>query len=194
MCYVFVALTLKQLLSHINTMHSRSPDFCVVCGIDGCSNESRVHNSFYCHVKRTSSRNHGDALAQHEVAGFKEGVGFAYSRCRHCECNFEDMQKQFNEDLFVKRTMASHNRQCSDIEKASTDFLREHLKSTFGINWRSKLTEFPHFDIINQTPQDVMCVILEGAAPYEIKCVLKHLVLSGHMDLKKKKGSHTTAT
>ena len=28
-----------------------------------------------------------------------------------------------------------------------------------------------------------MHVILEGVAPYEIKCVLKHLVLSGHMDL-----------
>ena len=52
----------------------------------------------------------GDTLAQHEVAGFKEGVGFAYSKCRHCECNFEDMQEQFNEDLFVKRTMASHIR------------------------------------------------------------------------------------
>ncbi|XP_061734388.1 uncharacterized protein LOC133537390 [Nerophis ophidion] len=125
----------------------------------------------------------GDTLAQHEVAGFKEGVGFAYSKCRHCECNFEDMQNKFNEDLFVKRTMARHNRQCSDIEKASTDFLREHLKTTFGINRRSKLTEFPHFDIINQTPQDIMHVILEGVAPYEIKCVLKHLVLSGHMDL-----------
>lgn len=28
-----------------------------------------------------------------------------------------------------------------------------------------------------------MHVILEGVAPYEIKCVLKHLVLSGYMDL-----------
>lgn len=104
-------------------------------------------------------------------------------KCRHCECNFEDMQKQFNEDLFVKRTVASHNRQCSDIEKASTDFVREHLKSTFSINRRSKLTEFPHFDIMSETPQDIMHVILEDVAPCEIKCVLKHLVLSGHMDL-----------
>ncbi|XP_061770753.1 uncharacterized protein LOC133561481 [Nerophis ophidion] len=52
LCYIFVALTLKQLLSHINTMHSRSPDFRVVCGIDGCSSEYRVYNSFYYHVKR----------------------------------------------------------------------------------------------------------------------------------------------
>ncbi|XP_028297234.1 uncharacterized protein LOC114459068, partial [Gouania willdenowi] len=78
----------------------------------------------------------GDTLAQHEVAGFKIGVGFAYSKCRHCECKFEDMQEQFNEDLFVKRTMASHNRQCNDIEKANTDFLKENLKMTYGINRR----------------------------------------------------------
>ena len=25
----------------------------------------------------------GDTLAQHELAGFKEGVGFAFSKCRH---------------------------------------------------------------------------------------------------------------
>lgn len=125
----------------------------------------------------------GDTLAQHEVAGFKEGVGFAYSKCRHCECHFEDMQEKFNEDFFVKRTMASHNRQCNDIEKASTDFLKDKLKITYGINRRSKLTESPHVDIINQTPQDIMHVILEGVAPYEIKCVLKNLVLSGQMNL-----------
>lgn len=67
-CYIFVALTLKQLLSHINTMHSRSPDFRVVCGIDGCANEYRVYNSFYYHVKRT----HAHYLLQVEVETAEE--------------------------------------------------------------------------------------------------------------------------
>lgn len=52
-CYIFVALSLRKLLSHINSLHSRSPDFRVVCGIDGCSNEYRVYNSYYYHIKRT---------------------------------------------------------------------------------------------------------------------------------------------
>ena len=52
-CYIFVALTLKKLLSHINSLHSRSPDFRVVCGIDGCPSEYRVYNSYYYHIKRT---------------------------------------------------------------------------------------------------------------------------------------------
>jgi len=44
----------------------------------------------------------GDTLAQHELAGFKEGVGFAYSKCRHCECTFEEMQRSFDEEIFLK--------------------------------------------------------------------------------------------
>lgn len=55
-CYVFVALTLKSLLSHINFAHSRSPDFRVVCGIDGCTREYRVYNSFWYHIRRTHSQ------------------------------------------------------------------------------------------------------------------------------------------
>ncbi|KAM7378811.1 hypothetical protein PAMP_004408 [Pampus punctatissimus] len=339
-CFVFVALTLKSLLSHINTAHSRSPDFRVICGIDGCTAEYRLFNSFYYHIRRThvlyfttgqpptgwmtaatsdisrvgsehfdipvfsdcatetremqrtnsevntpvisnemlnpeptchqiphpdnqegagaSSANirraaafainvrercHlsqfrsklaairllaiakaddidkcgvdfvlqridedlkllyngvtiqtqsggfelfgavvsvcGDTLAQNELAGFKERVGFAYSKCRHCECTFEEMQINFNEESFTKRTMEKHIRQCHEIEIACTDFLKSALKTTYGINRRSKLVDFPAFDLIQQTPQDIMHIILEGVAPMEIKCVLKYLVLSG---------------
>lgn len=63
-CYIFVALTLKKLLSHINSLHSRSPDFRVVCGIDGCPSEYRVYNSYYYHIKRT----HAHHLLQVEGA------------------------------------------------------------------------------------------------------------------------------
>ncbi|XP_028429864.1 uncharacterized protein LOC114552968 [Perca flavescens] len=55
-CLVFLTFSLKQLLSHINRMHSRSPDFRLLCGIDGCTEEYRVYNSFYHHVKRRHSQ------------------------------------------------------------------------------------------------------------------------------------------
>lgn len=45
-------------------MHICSPDFRVVCGIDGCPNEYRVYNSFYYHVKWT----HAHHLIQVEAA------------------------------------------------------------------------------------------------------------------------------
>lgn len=54
-CYVFVALTHKSL-SHINFAHSRSPNFHLVCGIDECTKEYRVYNSFWYHIRRTHSQ------------------------------------------------------------------------------------------------------------------------------------------
>jgi len=88
----------------------------------------------------------GDTLAQHELCGFKEGDGFAYGKCRQCECSFEDMQMYFDEDDFEHGTLERHVRQCGDIEKANTEYLRNRLKTTFGINRRSKLVEFPAFN------------------------------------------------
>lgn len=93
------------------------------------------------------------------------------------------MQENFDVKSFTERTLDKHIRQCHEIEKASTDFLKSALKTTYGINRRSKLVDFPAFDLIQQTPQDIMHIILEGVAPMEIKYVLKHLVLSGQFEL-----------
>lgn len=49
------------------------------------------------------------AMVSWSVATLKEDVGFAYSKCRHCECSFEDMLSHFNEDAFAKRTLKRHN-------------------------------------------------------------------------------------
>jgi len=124
-----------------------------------------------------------DTLAQHELAGFKEGVGFAYSKCRQCECIFEDMQSIFEENKFVERTLEKQISQCLNIDKASTDTLKASLRTTYGINKRSVLVDFPGFDLIKQTPQDVMHGIFEGVAPMEVKLVLKYLILSGLIEL-----------
>lgn len=81
----------------------------------------------------------GDKLAQHDLAGFKQGVGFDYSKCRHCECSFDDMQSIFEENKFAERTLEKHIRQCLEIDKASTETLKASLKTTYGINRRSRL-------------------------------------------------------
>ncbi|KAL3976490.1 alpha-2-macroglobulin-like protein [Sarotherodon galilaeus] len=70
-----------------------------------------------------------------------EGIGFAYSKCRHCECNFDDMQSVFEEKKFVQRTLEKHIRQCFEIDKASTDLLKASLKTTYGINRRSRIVD-----------------------------------------------------
>ena len=75
-----MALTLKQLLSHINTMHSRNPDFRVVCGIDGCPSEYRVYNSFYYHVKRTHAHHLLQVEAAEEEGSTRHGLPGAGER------------------------------------------------------------------------------------------------------------------
>lgn len=75
-CFVFVALTLKSLLSHINTAHSRSPDFRVVCGIDGCTKEYRVYNSLWYHIRR----NHHEHLERGSSNSRREGTKATSSR------------------------------------------------------------------------------------------------------------------
>lgn len=55
--------------------------------------------------------------------------------------------------------------------------------TTYGINRRSKLLDFPAYDLIQQTPQDIMHIMLEGVVQQEIKCALKHIILSGLIDL-----------
>ncbi|MED6240391.1 hypothetical protein ATANTOWER_020424 [Ataeniobius toweri] len=62
----------KQLLSHINTMHSRSPDFRVVCG---CLSEYRVYNSFYYHVKRPHAHHLLNIEAPEEQGSIRCGAG-----------------------------------------------------------------------------------------------------------------------
>lgn len=82
------------------------------------------------------------------------------------------MQSHFIEDAYPKRTLDKHIRQCGEIEKAKTDMLRNSLRTTYGINRRNRLVDFPAFDMIQQTPQNIMHIIMEGVAPLKIKCML----------------------
>lgn len=52
----------------------------------------------------------GDTLAQHELAGFEEGVGFPTVNA-DTECSFENIQSDFNKDVFAKRTLKRHIRE-----------------------------------------------------------------------------------
>lgn len=83
------------------------------------------------------------------------------------------MQRHFDKNKFVSRTLEKHIRQCLEIDKTGTDNLKASLKTTYGINRRSRLFDVPAFDLIKQTPQNIMHVIFEGVARMEIKLVLK---------------------
>ena len=82
----------------------------------------------------------GDTLGKHLWGGFKEGVGVSKQKCRHCYCEFNDMQLLFREDLFVSRTKLIYEANCLETENAETETERSELQKNYGINKRSYLT------------------------------------------------------
>lgn len=118
----------------------------------------------------------GDTLAANEFGGYKIGVGFAYQKCRTCECTFDDMQANFEEHFFIERNLDRYDEQCYELSVAQTQSVRDVISRAYGINGRSVARDFPNFDLTQQIPHDIMHVIFEGVAVYEIKLVLKVLL------------------
>ena len=74
----------------------------------------------------------GDNEGQHQWGGFKEGFGVAFQKCRHCLCEFEQMQRDFSEEQFVLRTKQNCDQQCHEIETAPNRNVRVNLETTYG--------------------------------------------------------------
>lgn len=50
LCMLIITITLRELLLHVCTEHSKDENFKVKCGIDGCEREYTKYKSFYSHV------------------------------------------------------------------------------------------------------------------------------------------------
>ena len=118
----------------------------------------------------------GDTEGQHDISGFKIGVGFAYRKCRCCMCSSEDIKNCFDENKLVLRTHNSYVEQCDRIHNASTADLKSYLSKQYGIRQRSALTAIEGFDLVMQTPQDIMHVLSEGVLQYEVTLVILTLL------------------
>ena len=58
----------------------------------------------------------------------------------------------------------------------ATQIPKDHYRTSYGINKKSILTEFPHFDMFKQTPPDFMHVLLEGVLPLTLQALIKHYI------------------
>jgi hypothetical protein len=125
----------------------------------------------------------GDTEGQHEWGGFKVGVGFAFQKCRHCQCQFAAMQEMFYEEDFTPRTKETHERHCQEIDGAPNDAVKNDLTTSYGINYRSSLCDLQDFDITVQLPQDIMHTLLEGTVQYELRHILLHYIDAGQFTL-----------
>ena len=102
-----------------------------------------------------------DTPASNVGACFKESVGGARKKCRHCDATYETMQECFSEEEFTSQCKQDHEEQLKQLEKAPNKFLREYYSKLFGINERSHLEEAPFFDVSEQFRQDLMHVFLK---------------------------------
>ena len=114
----------------------------------------------------------GDTEGQHEWAGYKVGVGFAFHKCRHCQCHYDAMQQSFYDHDFHAKSKETHERHCQEINDAPTEQVKADLRITYGINHRSALCDLNNFDITMQLPQDIMHTLLEGVVQYELRHTL----------------------
>ncbi len=86
------------------------------------------------------------------------------------------MQVHFTEDMFLKRNRQPVDDQCASLRQADTVGMRDRLSRAYGINRRSAAMDFPHFDITQMVPGDIMHILVEGVAVYEVKAALSRLV------------------
>jgi len=108
------------------------------------------------------------------VGGYKEGVGGARRKCRHCMATFNQMQNHFVEEDFELRSKDTHDLQLQKLEDAPSTFLKHYYSKQFGINSRAKILEAPYVDVTQQPPQDIMHVFLEGILTNHLKYFLHH--------------------
>ena len=73
---------------------------------------------------------------------------------------------------FYLRTHISYVEQYNRINNASTADLKSYLSKQYGIRQRSALTAIEGFDLVMQTPQDIMHVLSEGVLQYEVRLVI----------------------
>lgn len=91
-----------------------------------------------------------DTPASQAMGGFKEGVGGARRKCRHCMATFEQIQEHFLEEEFELRSQEEHEKHLAKLENAPSMFLKSFYSKAYGINERAQVMEAPYFDVTEQ--------------------------------------------
>ena len=74
------------------------------------------------------------------------------------------------------RTINEHSKQCEYIDRPGiSSSERSHYSKVYGINRPTVLMELPNFDVVQQLPQDIMHVLLEGVFPLHMEELLCYI-------------------
>ena len=98
-----------------------------------------------------------DTPAGQLLGGYKESVGGAKRKCRHCMADFDDIQSKFRETDFELRDKDMHDYHLQQMEENPE--LHTHFSKEYGVTKRSVLLDAPYFDVTEQLPQDLMHIV-----------------------------------
>ncbi|XP_022088209.1 uncharacterized protein LOC110977964 [Acanthaster planci] len=124
----------------------------------------------------------GDTPALHIIGGFKDGVSFAYKKCRTCECAGDEFTQHFTESKFTLRKEEEHRERCETLKTLSKE-AQIYWSKHYGINSSSVLLRFPSFNVTECLMHDVMHTFFEGLVPREVSLLLRHCISEGYFTL-----------
>ena len=110
----------------------------------------------------------GDTLISQSVCGLKEGVGNAHYPCRQCYVQKTEILQTLNENMCRLRTL-SETRSLSIDQK--------------GLQKIPNFWKFDFFDAIQQIPQDIMHVLLEGVCRRQVINLIDDWILTKRTNL-----------
>jgi len=105
-----------------------------------------------------------DILAFNVIFGFIECFSADYF-CTLCYAKQADIQCKFYEHEFVRRTVASYNRDLAAL-------VTEKKSHVHGVKGPCLLNELPGYHLVNNYSLNIMHILLEGVVPVELGCVL----------------------
>lgn len=75
---------------------------------------------------------------------------------------------------FISRTPESYDYHCSLLDGP----LCAEDSVTYGVNYSSVLNDIDNFHVVDNLPQDIMHVLLEGVIPYELTLMLTDFIVN----------------
>ena len=111
-----------------------------------------------------------DTPASNLLGGFKESVGGAKRKYRHCVADFDQIQTIFSEVELELRNQEIHFYHLHQLQ--DNPALNQHFSKEYGVVRKSVLLDAPYFNVTRQLPQDIMHVLLEGALSRALYFVL----------------------
>lgn len=118
-----------------------------------------------------------DNLGAHQIGGYSTCFRTTSVRCRFCLASSAEMQSEFKNSFFSRRSKDVHAHQINMINMDPT------YSSVYGLQYDSPFNQLSHFHTSLMLPPDPMHDLLEGIVPMEIQLIIEKLISCGYFTI-----------